>query len=118
MTADEFRRIALSFTETEERSHMGHPDFRVRGKIFATLAHPEGEWGMVKLSPEEQQNYLDAAPEVFTPASGKWGIQGATMVRLKAAKKTLVKKAMEAAWRLGHERSVARGKRRSGAPGA
>jgi hypothetical protein len=118
MTADEFRQMALSFAETEERSHMGHPDFRVRGRIFATLAHPEGEWGMVKLSPEEQQNYLDAAPEVFTPACGKWGIQGATMVRLKAAKKTLVKKAMETAWRLGHERPVARGKRRSGASGA
>jgi hypothetical protein len=98
MTADEFRRIALSFSDTEERAHMNHPDFRVKGKIFATLGAPDQEWGMVALSPEEQQNYLDAAPEAFTPAAGAWGRQGSTMVRLKVAKKTLVKKAMAAAW--------------------
>src|SRR4051812_17793236 len=73
MTADEFRRIALSFPETEERAHMNHPDFRVRGKIFATLSYPDTEWGMVKLSPEQQQNYLDAAPDVFEPAPGAFG---------------------------------------------
>jgi hypothetical protein len=97
MTADEFRRIALSFPGAEERSHMKHPDFRVGGKIFATLGYPDGEWGMVKLPPEEQHNYLTAAPDVFTLANGAWGRQGATMVRLKAAKKTLVKKALETA---------------------
>ena len=76
---------------------MNHPDFRVKGKIFATLsAHPE--WGMVALTPEEQQNYLNAAPEAFTPAAGAWGRGGSTMVRLKAAKKTMVKQAMQAAW--------------------
>ncbi len=99
MTADDFRKMALSFPETEERAHMNHPDFRVRGKIFATLSHPEGEWGMVKLSPEQQQNFLDAAPDVFEPASGAWGRGGATMVRLKAAKKPLTRKALETAWR-------------------
>src|SRR5581483_6580835 len=99
MTPDEFRQIALSFPETEERSHMNHPDFRVRGKIFATIA-PNAEFGMVKLSPEEQQNYLRAAPEVFTPAAGAWGVKGATMVRLKAAKKGLTRRAVETAWGL------------------
>jgi hypothetical protein len=101
MTADDFRRIALSFPDTEERAHMNHPDFRVHGRIFATLTQ-DGLSGMVKLSPEQQQNYLDAAPDVFELAAGAWGRGGATMVRLKAAKKTLVRKALETAWREGH----------------
>src|SRR5215204_5412907 len=108
MTPDEFRKIALSFPDTEERSHMNHPDFRVHGKIFATLSHPDQEWGMVALSPEEQQNYLKAAPEVFTPATGAWGRQGATMVRLKPAKKTMVKQAMAAACRIVAEKATAK----------
>jgi hypothetical protein len=98
MTADEFRKIALSFPDTEERAHMDHPDFRVGGKIFATLGYPDGEWGMVKLPPEEQHNFLTAAPDAFSLASGAWGRQGGTMVRLKVAKKTVVKKALETAW--------------------
>src|SRR3954447_945595 len=98
MTADDFRKLALSFPDTEERSHMNHPDFRVRGKIFATLGHPDGETGMVSLTPEEQQNYLGAAPDVFTPANGAWGRKGATMVNLTAARKPIVKKAMQSAW--------------------
>jgi hypothetical protein len=104
MTADQFRKMALSFADTEERSHMKHPDFRVRGKIFATLsAAVDAEFGMVKLTPEEQQNYLDAAPEAFTAASGAWGRAGCTMVRLKAAKAALVKKAMGSAWEVGRK---------------
>ena len=96
--------MALSFPETEERAHMNHPDFRVRDKIFATLNYPDAEWGMVKLSPEQQQNFLDAAPDAFQPASGAWGRGGATMVRLKAGKKAVVEKALETAWREIHER--------------
>ena len=72
MTADDFRRLALSFPETEERAHMNHPDFRVRGKIFATLNHPDAEWGMVKLSPEQQLNFVDAAPEAFNAPKANW----------------------------------------------
>ena len=98
MTADEFRKIALGLPDTEERAHMNHPDFRVGGKIFASLGHPDGEWGMVALTPEEQHNYVTTSPDVFSPASGAWGRQGSTMVRLKTAKKTLVKKALESAW--------------------
>jgi hypothetical protein len=108
MTADEFRKMALSFPDTEERSHMDHPDFRVHGKIFATLAYPDQDWGMVALSPEEQQNYLAAAPDAFSPAAGAWGRQGATMVRLPAAKKTVVKKAMETACRIVAEKATAK----------
>jgi hypothetical protein len=97
VTADEFRSVALSFSEASEESHMGHPDFRVGGKIFATLG-PEEDWGMVKLTPQQQATFLRAAPEVFQPASGAWGRRGCTIVRLKRAKKSLVKEALILAW--------------------
>ena len=99
MTADDFRRIALSFPATEERAHHHHPDFRVRGKIFATLGYPEDGWGMVKLAPEQQHNFVEAFPAAFMPVTGAWGRKGATSVRLKAAHKTLVRRALAAAWR-------------------
>lgn len=99
MTAESFRRLALSLPETSEQSHMDHPDFRVRGRIFATLSHPDEEWAMVKLPPEEQQNFAGAEPAVFIPASGAWGRQGCTNVRLKRARSTSVRKALAAAWR-------------------
>ncbi len=96
MTADEFREIALSFPETEERSHMNHPDFRVGGKIFATLG-PDLDWGMAKLTPEQQQNYLRMEP-TFKPASGKWGDGGATIITLADADETAVRQALKTAW--------------------
>jgi hypothetical protein len=105
MTADEFRKLALSLQDTEERAHMNHPDFRTRGKIFATLGYPSAEWAMVKLPPEEQQNYVSTYPDAFVPVKGKWGVQGATNVNLKAAKRTQVKKALEAAWSQLHTSS-------------
>jgi hypothetical protein len=99
MTADDFRRLALGFPETEERAHMHHPDFRIGGKIFATLGYPEHGWAMVKLAPEQQHNFVEAFPAVFVPAAGAWGRGGATTVRLKAAHKTVVRRALAAAWR-------------------
>jgi hypothetical protein len=98
MTADEFRSLALSFPEATEQAHMGHPDFRVRGKIFATLG-PDEEWGMVKLPVDQQASFVAADPEVFQPASGAWGRQGSTIVRLCAAKEEAVRQALIAAWR-------------------
>jgi hypothetical protein len=98
MTVDDFRRLALSLDGAEERSHMSHPDFRVGKKIFATLSYPNEEWAMVKLTPEQQDNYMRAAPEAFEPCSGVWGRRGATHVRLKTAKKTMVRKALQEAW--------------------
>jgi hypothetical protein len=99
VTAEQFRRIALRFPEVEERSHMDHPDFRVRGgKIFATLAYPDGKWGMVKLTPEQQEEFVGAEPEVFEPVKGGWGRGGATSVRLKSATKAILRPAMAAAW--------------------
>jgi hypothetical protein len=89
MTAKDFRQIALSLPETEERSHMDHPDFRVAGKIFATLGYPEKTHGIVKLSPEDQHNFSKDHPEAFTPVKGAWGRRGATRVNLKRQKKRL-----------------------------
>jgi len=99
MTAKDFRQFALSLPETEERAHMNHPDFRVAGKIFATLGYPDKTRGMVKLSPEEQHNFSRDYPDVFIPVKGTWGRRGATSVVLKAAKKEVLCKALEAAWR-------------------
>lgn len=99
MTEDGFRRLALSFPETEEREHMDHPDFRVGGKIFATLWYPDRGWGMVKLTPEQQMLFVTAEPEVFSPIKGGWGRKGATSVNLKAAKSAIVRRALETAWR-------------------
>jgi hypothetical protein len=99
MTAAEFRRLALSFPETAESSHMEHPDFRVGGKVFATLGYPSAGWGMVKLMPDQQQDFVRAEPEEFVAVKGGWGRRGATNVRLKAVKKAALRKALEAAWR-------------------
>ncbi len=99
MTADDFRRIALALPETEERVHMEHPDFRVAGKIFATLGYPDKTHGMVKLSPEEQHYFCKDYPDAFVPVKGVWGRRGATSVLLKVVKKDVMRKAIEAAWR-------------------
>lgn len=99
MTPNDFRRIALSLPETEERAHMDHPDFRVAGKIFATIGYPDKTRAMVKLSPEDQHNFSKNYPEVFVPVHGSWGRRGATSVDLKSAKKDVLANAVHAAWR-------------------
>jgi hypothetical protein len=98
MTADAFRRLALNLPETSEGSHMGHPDFRVAGKIFATLAAPDPGFAMVKLTPDQQEAFVSAEPAVFMPVKGGWGRQGATNVRLRPAKAKSVKTALATAW--------------------
>jgi hypothetical protein len=99
MTAADFRKLALALPEAEERAHMDHPDFRVGGKIFATLGYPDKTCGMVKLSPEDQHNFSKDSPAAFIPVKGAWGRRGATSVALKAAKKDILAKAIRAAWR-------------------
>jgi hypothetical protein len=99
MTANDFRRLALSLPETVEQAHMDHPDFRVGGKIFATLNYPAKGWGMVKLTPEQQHYYSKDYPDVFVPVKGAWGRGGATSVHLKAVSKETLQKAISAAWR-------------------
>jgi hypothetical protein len=71
-TAD-FRKLALSLPEAVESAHMGHPDFRVRGKIFATLGYPDKGWGMVKLTMDDQELFTSLAPDAFSPVKGGWG---------------------------------------------
>jgi len=100
MTANEFRRLALGFPETSEKSHMDHPDFRVAGKLFATLGYPDEDWAMVKLTPIEQEMFVKAQPTVFKPCNGVWGRRGATNVNLKSARKPVIRRALLAAWRL------------------
>lgn len=98
MNADGFRRLALDLPETAEGAHMGHADFRVGGKIFATLGYPSVGWGMVKLTPAQQQLLVQAEPDVFVPAKGAWGSRGATSVCLRTARKRSVREALVSAW--------------------
>lgn len=98
VTSREFRRLALSFPATTEQSHMEHPDFRVAGKIFATLGYPDAQWAMVKLTPEQQAEFVASDPKVFVPVKGGWGRQGATNVKLRPAKVMSVRNALIAAW--------------------
>lgn len=97
MTAAQFRVLALNLPEATESSHMNHPDFRVGGKIFATLG-PKEAWGMVKLTPKQQAEFMKTHPRAFEPINGAWGRQGATKVMLKSATKAAVAPALVAAW--------------------
>jgi hypothetical protein len=99
MTQGAFRLLALSLPQSSEVGHMGHPDFRVGGKIFATLGYPDDGWGMVKLTPEQQEALVNEEPKVFAPIKGAWGRGGATNVRLAAAKAASVRLALALAWR-------------------
>ena len=97
-SADDFRRLALSFPGAEERAHMGHPDFRVGGKIFATLGAPSFGWAMVKVLPEEQDALMLLGKEAFRPAAGAWGRGGSTLVQLDLVPDDLLHMAIVMAW--------------------
>jgi len=97
VTAEDFRALALTHDGAVEGAHMGHPDFRLNGRIFATLTS-DGARGMVKLTPEQQREFLKQDKAAFAPASGAWGRQGSTMVALSAAKPATVRAAMTLAW--------------------
>ncbi len=98
-TPSDFRRLALSLPQTEQRQHMNHPDFRVAGKIFATLAYPNKQFAMVKLTPIQQEDFVKAHPGVFNPCNGAWGRKGCTHILLAKATKRSIKEALAAAWR-------------------
>jgi hypothetical protein len=98
ITVDKFRQLALSLPETCEQQHMDHPDFRVGGKIFATLM-PDRESGMVKLTPQQQKVLVQAEPAVFEPCSGAWGRSGCTKVHLNRVSAATLRAALEEAWR-------------------
>jgi len=99
MTPNEFRELALSFPEAIESAHMHHPDFRVGGRIFATLGYPSENSAMVKLSSDEQKEFVRSGSGVFTTAKGAWGRQGSTIIYLPAATIDIVREALTAAWR-------------------
>jgi hypothetical protein len=98
MTPDEFRRFALRFKDAFEHAHFGHPDFRVGSRIFATLGYPDIDFGVVKLTPEQQQLFMAAAPDAFSPSKGAWGAGGSTLVRLAAVAPAMLQDALNAAW--------------------
>jgi hypothetical protein len=97
MTTDQFRKIALKIPASIERTHMNHPDFRIAGKIFASLGVPDENWGMVKLTPEQQRTFVEKAPDVFKPCKGAWGRQGYTNVYFPAATVSVVRAALDVA---------------------
>ncbi len=98
MTADEFRELALNLKGATESAHMNHPDFRAHGRIFATLGYPDATRGMVKLAQQDQQQFVNSHPDVFTPVKGAWGLQGSTSVLLAAAKRDVLMQALDLAW--------------------
>ena len=98
MSVQRFRLIALALPDAVEGAHQGKADFRVRNRIFATLGYPDKDWGMVKLTPEQQSVVVEAEPEIFRPVPGAWGKGGATNVRLAKADTTTLKSALKMAW--------------------
>lgn len=115
MDANDFRRIALSLEGAEEGSHFGQADFRVGGRIFATLAAEKQGYGNLMLTPEQQALFVGEAPEIFLPIPGGWGRNGATHVRLAAANEDLLLGALRTAWKLRVEKNQKVG-RRTAAP--
>jgi hypothetical protein len=106
MTVDDFRRIALRLEGAEESSHMGNPDFRVGGLIFATLASAKQGYGNLMLTPDQQTAFVEELPEVFLPVHGGWGRMGATHVRLAAASEDILSGVLRAAWKLRVEKNA------------
>jgi len=106
MTAADFRRIALSLKGAEESSHMGAPDFRVGGRIFATLASERQGYGNLMLTPEQQAVFVEELPDVFLPIAGGWGRMGATHIRLAAASEDVLEGALRTAWKLRVEKNA------------
>jgi hypothetical protein len=105
MKAKDFRRLALQLEGVEEGSHMGAADFRVGGRIFATLAHEAKGYGNLMLTPAQQALFVEDQPHIFLPVAGGWGRNGATHVRLEAANEDLLAGALHTAWKLRREKN-------------
>jgi hypothetical protein len=112
VTAADFRRIALSLEGAEEGSHMGVPDFRVGGRIFATLASQEEGYGNLMLAPEQEADFVRELPEIFLPIKGGWGRMGMTHIRLAEASEDVLAGALRTAWRLRMEKNTKTKKKR------
>jgi hypothetical protein len=111
LTPDQFRSIALGMEGAIESAHMDHPDFRANGRIFATL-HPGNESGMVKLTPEQQQEFMRDGSNSFVPASGAWGRQGCTTVKLATVDEDTLGRAITLAWQNTKNQNVTRKKKK------
>ena len=111
MTADDFRRIALSLEGAEEGSHMGAVDFRVGGRIFATLASQSQGYGNLMLTPEQQSAFVEEMPGVFLPIPGGWGRMGATHIRLAAATEDILAGALRTAWKIRLDKNATSGRK-------
>jgi hypothetical protein len=112
MTAADFRRLALSLPGAEEGSHMGSADFRVGGRIFATLASQDKGYGNLMLTPELQADFVAEQPDVFLPIAGGWGRNGSTHIRLAAANEDLLAGALRTAWKLRVEKNKGAAKKK------
>jgi hypothetical protein len=110
MNAQDFRRLALLLEGAEEGSHMGAVDFRVGGRIFATLASVKQGYGNLLLSPEQQAVFVEEQPDLFLPVAGGWGRMGATHVRLATANQDALSGALRTAWKLRVEKNAKAGK--------
>jgi hypothetical protein len=110
MNIEDFRGIALSLEGVEEKSHMGSPDFRVGGRIFATLASQKQGYGNLMLTPEQQAAFVEELPDVFLPVSGGWGKNGATHIRLAAANEDVLAGALRTAWKHRVEQNTKSGR--------
>ncbi len=113
MKATDFQRIALSLEGVEEGLHMGAADFRVGGRIFATLASEDKGYGNLMLTPELQAQFVEELPEVFLPIPGGWGRMGSTHIRLAKANEDVLTGALRAAWKLRMEKNAGTKKKRA-----
>jgi len=109
VNVDDFRRIALSLNGAEESSHMGQPDFRVGGRIFATLASASQGYGNLMLTAEQQAAFVEELPDVFLPVAGGWGKTGATHIRLAVASEDVLAGALRTAWKLRVDKNTKSG---------
>jgi hypothetical protein len=114
MTVADFRRIALTMQGAEESSHMGAADFRVGGRIFATLASAKQGYGNLMLTLEQQTAFVEEMPEVFLPVHGGWGRMGATHIRLAKANEDVLTGALRVAWKLREEKNAKTGAKKTG----
>lgn len=116
MDASNFRRIALSFDGAQESSHMGSPDFRVGGRIFATLASQSKGFGNLQLTLEQQAAFVAEQPDIFLPIPGGWGRNGMTHIRLASASEDVLAGALRAAWKLRLEKNRKTSEKKPSAP--
>jgi hypothetical protein len=112
MDANDFRRIALSLEGAEESSHLGAPDFRVGGRVFATLASQGQGYGNLMLTLEQQAAFIEELPEVFVPIAGGWGRMGMTHIRLASATEDVLAGALRTAWKLRNEKNARSGQKK------